>query len=102
MKQLIKVLFILITVSFFCSCASYIDPEGNELQVSGKWLNTVPKARPVSGEGHLVYLSVRNTSLKNIEIKDKVKEEVEKIGYKTTKDLDEASYVLMIINPALI
>ncbi|WDE99274.1 complement resistance protein TraT [Lentisphaera profundi] len=96
MKKILPPLLMLITTGIFCSCASYIDPEGNELQLSGKWLNTVPKARPVSAEGKLVYLSVRNTSLKNIEFSETVKKEVIKIGYKITDDLDQASYVLMI------
>ena len=95
MKPLYVAMMLVIFSMTMTSCSSW-DPEKNKLKVSSQWLTTVPKARPVSEDKKLVYLSVRNTSGIDADLNTDIRKYVQDLGYKITGDLDKAQFVLQI------
>jgi hypothetical protein len=95
MKQALKILILCALALVAQSCRSVGSPELKQLKVSSKWLTPSPDIRPVSGKNKLVYLSIRNTSGSNIEIRNEVRAKVQELGYRVTDDLDQAYFILM-------
>lgn len=68
------------------------DPDKVRLRSSLSWLNPQPNIRPVSANQMVVYLRVRDSSGSGIDLYDAVRDEVEKLGYRVTRNIDEAQY----------
>lgn len=90
-----KYLSILCLVLFFTSCAGIMNPELKQLKTKSEWLNPSPHVRPVSDSDKKVYVSVRNTSGSDMDIRSDVKSKLRELGYQVTGDLKEANFILM-------
>jgi hypothetical protein len=90
LKQIVLSLFFL---GFSFSCAH--DYKNDKIKTSSKWLSETPDIAVSSQKDKKVYLSIRNTSGTDLDIRESIKTKVESIsGYKVVTDLDDANYVL--------
>ena len=70
------------------------DPDRARMRVGLKWMNPQPRIRPVSSHLMYVYCRVRNSSGVDINLEEAVRSEIEKVGYRLTRDIDEAQFMI--------
>ncbi len=70
------------------------DPDKVKLQAGLKWMSPQPRIRPVSSDKMVVYCRVRNSSGSDIDISNAVANEIECLGYRLTRNIDEAQFVV--------
>lgn len=70
------------------------DPDRARMRVGLKWMNPQPRIRPVSSHQMYVYCRVRNSSGADIDLDDAVRSEIEKVGYRLTRNIDEAQFTI--------
>ncbi len=68
------------------------DPDKVKLKKSLKWLNPQPNIRPVSANDMVIYLRAKDSSGSGIDLYDAVRDEVERLGYRVTRNIDEARF----------
>jgi hypothetical protein len=74
---------------------SVTDPDKTRLSTELTWLNPQPRIRPVSSDKMFVYCRVKNSSGSDIELRDAIQDEIEELGYRLTRDIDEAQFTIM-------
>ena len=91
---LLKTLLLGISVSGLIACgALHTSVKKSDLDVQTKTSESV-FLEPVSPEKRVVFVSVRNTSDKDLEIKQRILERLRGSGYKITDDPDQAQFML--------
>lgn len=86
---------VLILSLFSQSCTTVMDPDAAVLKTSLKQLKPRAKLRPASPKDMTIYVRYRNSSGEDLDIRDRVFDEIRKSGYTITQDIDEANYVLI-------
>lgn len=71
-----------------------VDPDKLKLKQETRWLNPQPNLRLVSQDKMVAYVRVRDSSGSDLDISREVRMAVEDRGYRVTRDIDEAQYIL--------
>lgn len=86
---------VLLLSLFSQSCTTMMDPDAAVLKSSIKQLKPRAKLRPASPNDMKIYVRYRNSSGEDLDIRDKVFDEIKKSNYTITQNIDEANYVLI-------
>ncbi len=73
-----------------------VDPDQAKLHQGTRWLNPQPNFRLVSQDKMSVYVRVRDSSGSGLDISRDVRMALEDLGYRQTRNLDDAQYVMSI------
>jgi len=71
-----------------------VDPEQLKLKQETRWLNPQPNMRLVSQDQMTVFVRIKNSSASDLDLSREVRMAVEDMGYKLTRNIDEAQYIL--------
>lgn len=97
MKNIIKLSLLAITsifvMSMFSGCAMHTAIKKRNLDVQTKMSNSV-FLEPVAPEEQIVYVRVRNTTDKDINVESDVKKAFEQHGFKVTRNPKEAQFMV--------
>jgi len=73
-----------------------VDPDQARLKQSSRWLNPHPNFRLVSQDKMVAYVRVRDSAGSGLDISRNIRMALEDFGYRLTRNLDEAQYVMTI------
>lgn len=73
-----------------------VDPDQLKLKQETRWLNPQPNFRLVSQDKMVVYVRIRNSSGSTLDISRDVRMAMEDLGYRLTRNIDEAQYILNV------
>ena len=95
MKNIFKLVLLVLSISIFISgCgAATTAIEKRNLEVQTKMSDTV-FLEPVSLEKQIVYLKVRNTTDKDVEVEEQIRKAFESKGFKVVSNPDEAYFMI--------
>ncbi len=95
MKNIFKLVLLVLSISIFISgCgAATTAIEKRNLEVQTKMSDTV-FLEPVSPEKQIVYLKVRNTTDKDVEVEEQIRKAFESKGFKVVSNPDEAYFMI--------
>jgi Enterobacterial TraT complement resistance protein len=71
-----------------------VDPDQAKLKQETRWLNPQPNLRVVSPDKMVAFVRVRDSSGSGLDINQEVQQAIEALGYKVTRNIDEAQYIL--------
>jgi len=71
-----------------------VDPDQAKLKQETRWLNPQPNLRMVSQDKMVAFIRVRDSSGSGLDISHEVQHAVEDLGYKITRNIDEAQYLI--------
>jgi hypothetical protein len=95
LKNIFKLVLLVLSISIFISgCgAATTAIEKRNLEVQTKMSDTV-FLEPVSPEKQIVYLKVRNTTDKDVEVEEQIRKAFESKGFKVVSNPDEAYFMI--------
>ena len=73
-----------------------VDPDQKRLTQETRWLNPQPNFRMVSQHKMVVFVRVRDSSGSDLDISRDVRIALEDLGYRLTRNIDEAQYLLSV------
>jgi hypothetical protein len=71
-----------------------VDPDQAKLKQETRWLNPQPNLRMVGQDKMVAFIRVRDSSGSGLDIGHEVQHAVEDLGYKVTRNIDEAQYLI--------
>jgi len=71
-----------------------VDPDQARLRQETRWLNPQPNLRLVNADQMVVFVRVRDSSGSSLDISREVRMALEDLGYRLTRDLAEAQYII--------
>jgi Enterobacterial TraT complement resistance protein len=71
-----------------------VDPDQAKLKQETRWLNPQPNLRMVSQDKMVAFIRVRDSSGSGLDISKEVQQAVEDLGYKVTRNMDDAQYLI--------
>jgi len=71
-----------------------VDPDKTRLKQESRWLNPQPNLRLVSQDKMVAFVRVRDSSGSELDISREVRMAIEDLGYRVTRNIDEAQYIL--------
>jgi hypothetical protein len=97
-------LLVAATVAFGAGCAAMdkayvgtvkaVDPDQAKLKQETRWLNPQPNLRMVSQDKMVAFIRIRDSSGSGLDVGHQVQQAVEDLGYKVTRNIDEAQYLI--------
>ncbi len=73
-----------------------VDPDQVKLSQGTRWLNPHPNFRLVNQDKMVVYVRVRDSAGSGLDISRDVRMALEDLGYRITRNIDDAQYILSI------
>jgi Enterobacterial TraT complement resistance protein len=71
-----------------------VDPDKAKLKQETRWLNPQPNLRIVGQDKMVAFVRVRDSSGSGLDVNREVQAAVEDLGYRVTRNIDEAQYIL--------
>jgi hypothetical protein len=71
-----------------------VDPDQAKLKQETRWLNPQPNLRIVGQDKMVAFVRIRDSSGSNLDINHEVQHALEDLGYRITRNIDDAQYIL--------